>query len=218
MGKEFQKKYMHPTRRKLVDMIKTGEYDKNTQIGWTKAKENHNVGDIWEDEFYRYEQKQGYVIKTGKNHEALQEIRKYLSDKKECINPSCKKIKKTENDVKLIKKTGYCINCLADIEHNFRTAGIWKEYEDFRIYTRMIVEGKIKLDELKHSLTELKPYYEFVNEDGTIEKWSLPKPIDEMKAEMQEMIDNGEKEIEGIVEKRNQAFEVICEHKLEHYL
>jgi hypothetical protein len=82
----------------------------------------------------------------------------------------------------------------------------------------MIVEGKIKLDELKHSLTELKPYYEFVNEDGTIEKWSLPKPIDKMKAEMQEMIDNGEKEIEAIVEKRNQAFEVISEHKLEHYL
>ena len=38
MGKEFKRKYMHPTRRKLVDMVKTGEYDKNTTIGYTKQK------------------------------------------------------------------------------------------------------------------------------------------------------------------------------------
>jgi len=218
MSKEFQRKYMHPTRRKLVDMVQTGEYDKNTTIGWTKSEESHNVGDIWEDEFYKYEKKEGYTIKTGKNHEALQEIRNYLNLKKECSNPSCKKHKKTKNDEKLIQKTSYCINCLAEIEHNFRGAGIWKEYEDFRIYTRMIVEGKIKLEELKQSILELKPYYEFINEDGSVEKWSLPKPVDEVKAEIQEMIDNGEIELKEIVQKRNDAFEVIKEHKLEHYL
>jgi hypothetical protein len=218
MSKEFQRKYMHPTRRKLVDMVQTGEYDKNTTIGWTKSEENHNVGDIWEDEFYKYEKKEGYTIKTGKNHEALQEIRNYLNLKKECSNPSCKKHKKTKNDEKLIQKTSYCINCLAEIEHNFRGAGIWKEYEDFRIYTRMIVEGKIKLEELKQSILELKPYYEFINEDGSVEKWSLPKPVDEVKTEIQEMIDNGEIELKEIVQKRNDAFEVIKEHKLEHYL
>lgn len=218
MSKEFQRKYMHPTRRKLVDMVQTGEYDKNTTIGWTKSEENHNVGDIWEDEFYKYEKKEGYTIKTGKNHEALQEIRNYLNLKKECSNPSCKKHKKTKNDEKLIQKTSYCINCLAEIEHNFRGAGIWKEYEEFRIYTRMIVEGKIKLEELKQSINEIKPYYEFINEDGSVEKWSLPKPVDEVKVEIQEMIDNGEIELKEIVQKRNDAFEVIKEHKLEHYL
>jgi hypothetical protein len=218
MSKEFQRKYMHPTRRKLVDMVQTGEYDKNTTIGWTKSEENHNVGDIWEDEFYKYEKKEGYTIKTGKNHEALQEIRNYLNLKKECSNPSCKKHKKTKNDEKLIQKTSYCINCLAEIEHNFRGAGIWKEYEEFRIYTRMIVEGKIKLEELKQSINEIKPYYEFINEDGSVEKWSLPKPVDEVKAEIQEMVDNGEIELKEIVQKLNEAFEVIKEHKLEHYL
>ena len=218
MGKEFQRKYMHPTRRKLVDMVQTGEYDKNTQIGWTKPEEQRKVGEVWEDEWYKYEKKNGYTVKTGKNHEALQEIRTYLNLKKECNNPSCKKVKKTKNDEKLIQKTGYCINCLADIEHNFRGAGIWKEYEDFRIYTRMIVEGKIKLDELKHSLTEVKPYYEFINEDGTTERWNLPKSVDEVKAEIQEIIDNGEIELKDIVQKRNDAFEVIRQHNLEHYL
>ena len=80
MGKEFKRKYMHPTRRKLVDMVKTGEYDKNTTIGYTKAKESHNVGDVWEDEHHKYEQKEGYIVKTGKNSEALSEIRKYLEE------------------------------------------------------------------------------------------------------------------------------------------
>ena len=133
-------------------------------------------------------------------------------------NELTKKHKKTKNDEKLIQKTSYCINCLAEIEHNFRGAGIWKEYEDFRIYTRMIVEGKIKLEELKQSINEIKPYYEFINEDGTVERWNLPKSVDEVKAEIQEIIDNGEIELKQVIEKRNEAFEVIKEHKLEHYL
>ena len=218
MGKEFQRKYMHPTRRKLVDMVQTGEYDKNSQIGWTKSEEKRNVGDVWEDKYYKYEKKNGYTIKTGKNHEALQEIRNYLNLKKECTNPSCKKVKKTKTDEKLIQKTGYCVDCLAEIEHNFRGAEIWKEYEDFRIYTRMIVEGKIKLDELRHSLNDVKPFYEFINEDGTIEKWNLPVSVEEAKADIQEIIDNGEIELKEIIEKRNEAFEVIRQHNLEHYL
>lgn len=218
MSKEFQRKYMHPTRRKLVDMIQTGEYDKNTQIGWTKQEEQRNVGDIWEDTFYRYEKKAGYTIKTGKNHEALQEIRNYLNLQKECTNPACKSIKKSKKDETLIQKTGYCIDCLVDIEHNFRGAEIWQQYEDFRICTRMLVEGKIKLDELKQSILEIKPYYEFVNQDGSIERWNLPKSVDEVKLEIQEMIDNGEIELKEILKKRNEAFEVIQEHNLEHYL
>jgi len=218
MSKEFQRKYMHPTRRKLVDMVQTGEYDKNTTIGWTKTEETRNVGDIWEDEWYKYEKKEGYTIKSGKNHEALQEIRNYLNLKKECSNPSCKKHIKTKSDEKLIQKTTYCIDCLSEVEHNFRGAGIWEQYEDFRIYTRMIVEGKIKLEELKQSINEIKPYYEFINEDGSVEKWNLPKSVVLVKADIQEIIDNGEVELKQIVQKRNEAFEVIKEHKLEHYL
>ena len=93
MGKEFKKKYMHPTRRKLVDMVQTGKYDKNTTVGWTKKEEARKVGDVWEDEHNRYEKKEGYTLKTGKNSEALQEIRKYLEEKSKCKNSECKTIK-----------------------------------------------------------------------------------------------------------------------------
>ena len=95
MGKEFKKKYMHPTRRKLVDMVETGKYDKNTTIGYTKSKEVRNIGDVWEDEHNKYEQKDGYILKTGKNSDAFQEIRNYLQEKSNCKNSECKTIKKT---------------------------------------------------------------------------------------------------------------------------
>ena len=104
MGKEFQKKYMHPTRRKLVDLVQTGEYDTNTTIGYTKAEENRNVGDNWEDEHHRYEKKEGYTLKTGKNSDALAEIRKYLEEKSKCKNSECKTIKKTDKDLLMIQK------------------------------------------------------------------------------------------------------------------
>ena len=53
--KEFKRKYMHPTRRKLADMVKTGMYEKNTQVGYTKSEEKREVGDVWETEHHKFE-------------------------------------------------------------------------------------------------------------------------------------------------------------------
>jgi hypothetical protein len=218
MSKDFKKKYMHPTRRKLVDMVQTGKYDKSTVVGYSKAKETHKVGDVWEDKHNRYEQKEGYILKTGKNSEALQEIRKYLEEKSKCKNPNCKTIKKSEKDLKLITKGGFCINCTAERETELRASGIWKEYQDYKVWTNMIVYGKQRLEQLRQSLEEIKPFYEYVNEDGTTEKWSLPKSVDETKAEIQEMIDNGEKEIQQLEEQRNTTFSIIKDKNYEHYI
>ena len=45
-------------------------------------------------------------------------------------------------------------------------------------------------------LPDVKPYYEYVNEDGTTERWELPKSVEEVTAEIQELIEIGKKEIE----------------------
>lgn len=209
---------MHPTRRKLVDMVQTGVYDKNTTIGYTKAKETHEVGDIWEDEHHKYEQMDGYVMKTGKNSEALQEIREYIQKKHECKSPTCNTIKKSNADRKLIQKTNYCVNCLASMETEIRAKGFWKEYEEYKVTTNMLVYGKKKLEELKQALLDVKPYYEYVNEDGSTEKWELPKSVEETKSEIQEMINNGEKELEDLETKRIMAFATLKKNNLEHYL
>ena len=217
MGKEFKKKYMHPTRRKLLDMVHTGEYDKNATVGYEGKTEIRNVGDVWEDEHHKYEKKDGFIVKTGKNHKQIQEIRKYLEEKSKCKVYPNKKY--TAKDKKLIQKTGYCMDALVEIEHEIKTAGIWKEYQDYKVWTRMIVFGKTKLDSYRQSLSEVKEEYEMINDQGQItETWKLPKPIEEVKAEIQELIDFGETEIQEIEEKRNEVFDKLKEAKMEHYL
>jgi len=219
MGKEFKKKYMHPTRRKLVDMIHTGKYDKNATIGYEAKKETRKVGDVWEDEHHRYEKKDGFIVKTGKNSEQFQEIRKYLEEKTKCKNPDCKTIKFTKKQKQFIQKGGYCMDCTVEREHHLRVKGVFKEYSDYKVFTRMLIFGKTKLDELKQSLADLKEEYEMIGSEGKVtETWKLPKPIEEVRADINEMISNGEKEIQQVEEERNKAFEKLREANMEHYL
>ena len=82
----------------------------------------------------------------------------------------------------------------------------------------MSLYGKQKVDELKHSRSEVKKEYEYVNEDGTVEKWKLPKSVDEVKSEIQEMIDIGNKEIEELELKRTEVFDELKKKNYEHYL
>jgi hypothetical protein len=219
MGKEFSKKYMHPTRRKLVDMIHTGKYEKNTTIGFSKAKETHKVGDVWEDEHHRYEQKDGFIVKTGKNHEQLKQIRDYLSEKNNCKNTECQTISIKEKDKQFIKNTGFCMNCTIDNEHKIRVEGLWKEYQDYKVLSRMIVVGKIKLDSYRQALDDVKEEYEMVGSEGNVtEKWKLPKPVEEVRAEMKELIEYGENEIKELEEKRETALTLLREKGLDSYL
>ena len=219
MAKEFKKKYMHPTRRKLVDMVLHGaEYETNTTIGWNADKIERKVGDVWEDEYHKYEKKEGFILKTSKNSEAFEEIRKWKEEQTRCKGSECKTIKFTPTHKKLIEKTGFCANCLAEMETKIRALGFWEQYEDYKIYTRMLIDGKIRLEELKQAKDEVKPYYEYTNEDGTTEKWELPQSVDEVKAELQELIDYGTEELKSVEKFRNQAFEILKENKLEHYL
>lgn len=218
MAKKFQKKYMHPTRRKLVDMIQTGKYETNTSIGWNKKTETHEIGDVWVDEHNRYEQKDGYILKTSKNSEAFQEIRDYIQGQNKCRNTECKRIKKSKNDRKLIQKTGYCIDCLAVIETEIKLKGIWQEYQNYRIWTRMIVHGKIKLEQIQQAHDEAKQVYDFVNEDGTLEKWTMPQSVEDVKADMLKMIESGKEELKEIEIKRNEVFEILKNQNYEHFL
>lgn len=219
MGKEFSRKYMHPTRRKLLDMIETGHYDRNTVIGYDKVEKKREVGEVWEDEYHKYEQKQGFVVKTGKNHEEIKEIRDYLAHKNNCKNPECQTIKVTQKDKQFIKQNGYCLGCTIENEHQIRVSGLWQEYQDYKIWSRMIIIGKIKLDSYRQSLADLREEYEMINDQGQVtETWKLPKPIEEVRQEMNELIEFGEKEIEELEQKRSDVLSKLKESNLDRYL
>ncbi len=110
------------------------------------------------------------------------------------------------------------MNCTIDREHELKTQGLYEAYASYKVWIKMIVFGKTKLEELKQSLSEVKEQYEYVNEDGTVEKWNLPKSVDEVKSDIQEMIDNGTKEIEELEIKRKEAFDLLKERNYEHYI
>ena len=218
--KEFKRKFMHPTSRKLADMVQTGEYEKSTQLGYTKAEENREVGDVWETEHHKFEKKDGYILKTGKNSDALQQVRKYLKDLGECKNNNCKH----EGDFgptnrKLIQKTGWCIDCNKILERELRINEVWNSYQEYKIYGNMIAEGLIKLDLIEQDIENLKQQYDEIGEDGNVmNSYVLPRPVDEMKKEMKDFIKRGKKEIEEISKKRNKAFDKIKDKNYEHIL
>jgi hypothetical protein len=80
MAKEFNKKFMHPTRRKLVDMVMHGtEYEKESFISFSgadKEKIKREVGEKWTDSDGRYwEQLEAGKVETSELGDTMAEER-----------------------------------------------------------------------------------------------------------------------------------------------
>jgi hypothetical protein len=214
MAKEFNKKFMHPTRRKLVDMVLTGgEYQKETQISFSgadKKKIKREVGDKWTDDNGKsYEQYEAGKIETSELSDTMAEVRAYLDKLNTCKSENCKTIKIGRVDKKLISKTGYCLHCLALREAEIKYDGLWKEYEDYKIYSNMIAHGKDVIAQFQQAYDDAKQTYEVVQEDGKIETWSMERDVNELKAEIMMDIVNFQKEIEQVTKLRNEAWEKL---------
>jgi len=214
MAREFNKKFMHPTRRKLVDMVLTGgEYQKETQISFSgadKKKIKREVGDKWTDDNGKsWEQLEAGKIETSELGDTMAEVRAYLDKLNTCKSETCKTIKVGRVDKKLISKTGYCLHCLTLREAQIKYDGLWKEYEDYKIYSNMIAHGNDIVAQFKQAYRDSKQTYEVVQEDGTIEKWSMERDIDELKAEILLEIVKFEGEIEQATKLRNEAYDKL---------
>ena len=211
MAKEFNKKYMHPTRRKLVDMVMGGgEYDTNRTISFSvsEKEETRNVGDVWEDKDGNiWEQKEYGRVRKSKLSDTMTDVREYLSSLGKCKGEECeKKGKYGPTDKKLIRKTGHCSSCLAHKEWEIKKDGLWEEYETYRIVSNMISHGKEILAQLNQAYKDAKQEYEYINEDGSVEKWTMERDVEELKAEILLDITNGENEINELIQKRNDAW------------
>jgi hypothetical protein len=214
MAREFNKKFMHPTRRKLVDMVLTGgEYEKETQIsfaGADKQKIKRNVGERWTDENGKsWQQYEAGKIEVSELGDIMAETRAYLDKLNSCKADDCKTIKLGRVDKKLVSKTGYCTTCLAKKERVIKLDGLWDAYEDYKIYSNMIAYGNDVIAQFKQAYNDAKQTYEVVQEDGKIETWSMERDVDELKAEILLDIVNFEKEVEQATKLRNEAYEKL---------
>mgnify|MGYP003338183732 FL=1 len=123
--KEFKRSLMHKTRKEIADFVLRGDEISQKVWGYEGESKQRKVGDVWEDEYWRYEQKDGYISKTGKNHEVYQEIRDYLKKKSECQNSECKKEKFGATDKMIIQQTGFCVDCLVEMESEIKRIGLY---------------------------------------------------------------------------------------------
>jgi hypothetical protein len=214
MAKEFQKKFMHPTRRKLVDMVLTGgEYEKNTQISFSGADKEtikREVGEKWTDDKGRsWEQLEAGKIETSELGDIMADARAYLDKLNTCKSDNCKTIKVGRVDKKLISKTGYCLHCLTLRESQIKIDGLWGYYETYKITSNMIAHGNDIVAQFKQAYRDAKQTYEVVQEDGKIETWSMERDVEELKAEILLEIVKFEGEIEQATKLRNEAYEKL---------
>jgi hypothetical protein len=214
MAKEFNKKFMHPTRRKLVDMVLTGgEYQKEAFVsfaGADKQEIKRKVGEKWTDENGRsWEQTEGGRIEFSELGDIMAETRAYLDKLNSCKADDCKTIKLGRVDKKLVSKTGYCATCLAKKELEIKLDGLWGAYEDYKIYNNMISYGKDVVSQFQQAYNDAKQEYQVVQEDGTIEKWSMERNVDELKAEILADINRFSEEIQQATKLRNEAWDKL---------
>jgi hypothetical protein len=214
MAKEFNKKFMHPTRRKLVDMVLTGgDYQKETFVSFTGADKKvvkRKVGERWTDENGKsWEQHEGGKIEVSELGDIMAETRAYLDRLNTCKGEECKTIKPGRVDKKLISKTGYCTTCLAKKESKIKIDGLWEAYEDYKIYNNMISYGIDVVSQFQQAYNDAKQEYEVVQEDGTLEKWSMERDVTELKAEILTDIIRFEEEIQQAKKLRNEAWDKL---------
>ena len=214
MAREFNKKFMHPTRRKLVDMVMHGaDYEKESFISFSGADKEiikRKVGEKWtDDDGKTWEQLEAGKVQTSELGDIMAETRAYLDKLNSCKSDNCKTIKIGRVDKKLISKTGYCLHCLTIREARIKYDGLWKEYEDYKIYSNMIAYGNDVVSQFQQAYNDAKQTYEVVQEDGTIEKWSMERDVTELKAEILTDITKFEEEIEQATKLRNEAYEKL---------
>jgi hypothetical protein len=214
MAKEFNKKFMHPTRRKLVDMVMHGaEYEKESFISFSgadKEKVKRKIGEKWtDDDGKSWEQLAAGKVQTSELGDIMAETRAYLDKLNSCKSDNCKTIKIGRVDKKLISKTGYCLHCLTIREAQIKYDGLWEAYEDYKIFSNMIAHGNDIVAQFKQAYTDAKQTYEVVKEDGTLETWSMERDVEELKAEILLDIVKFEGEIEQATKLRNEAYDKL---------
>jgi hypothetical protein len=189
------------------------EYEKESFISFSGADKEiikRKVGEKWTDEDGKsWEQLEAGKVQTSELGDTMAEVRAYLDKLNTCKDEDCKTIKPGRVDKKLISKTGYCITCLAKKESQIKLDGLWGYYETYKITSNMIAHGNDVVAQFKQAYRDAKQTYEVVQEDGKIEKWSMERDVEELKAEILLEIVKFEDEIQQATKLRNEAYDKL---------
>jgi hypothetical protein len=174
---------------KAINQMLSGTHrtQNKTTVGYEVKQEDHNVGDKWvDDKGVEWEQKEGYKISSSKALEAVREALKSFLLPKVC--PKCnKEIKNNKYNKKMWSVHKMCFDCVIDMEHEHRINGTFDEYAKNLMKPNIeswLKDAKSEMDGIKDLLLKA----EYVNADGTIEKWESPWAGKE--EELNELLEN----------------------------
>lgn len=91
------------------------------------------------------------------------------------VCPQCGKSSNHHLDHKFMRTREKCFDCIIKEENEIRLAGLWDEYEKWKILENQLAWLKDVRDETDDYLrNNLKEELQFIREDGQIEKWNNP--------------------------------------------
>lgn len=158
--KEFQSKDVNRIRN-----IVNSKFGEKTQVsvGYRKVQEDHQEGDIWE------ENGKEWTIKNGikQNISKFESLRKSLVFPLSC--PSCNGPMKTKHDKECFQSFNTCFTCVIKFETQLRIEGKYEQYlMDIQLRNTLAVAEEYRAM-LISSLNENNE--SFVTEGGDIESW-----------------------------------------------
>ena len=193
---------------KAVNEMIRGEHRTQTQKskGYEKKSIERKIGDSWTDKNGQsWVQKNGYKAKVSR----LKDIRKVTST---AFCAECNK-QATSFDKQFIIREGKCHDCVVKAETLLMCEGYLKNkrHKEFDNWERNKIRKNVNsfLKDASKDVEMLKQKFtrtEYVNSDGTIDKWNLPqsaeaiessidKQFEKFKDELLEKLDQGDKNV-----------------------
>ena len=161
LKKEFKRKDVERLRN-----LVTGKYGNKTTIGvgYKKAAEFYEEGDIWEEDGRKW------TIKDGIKQNITKLDRAKKAHLKPLLCPKCDKIMNKGADPGYYNQFGHCFKCFKRFESQMKHDGLWDEFEKRTINGNIDSFIKWYRDLVNESLDASNAG--FVAENGDVESWN----------------------------------------------
>lgn len=147
-----------------------------TQRGFEVVQEEHNEGDIWQENGKSWTIKNGVKINL-KSH-------KVDVIKTPIFCPVCSKSIFHSHDIKMLKLRDCCLDCVVKAETDAKIAGTYKEYEEYHMELNKKTFIEEMISDIDSMLGEGFSEEMAQSEMGDVEKWSgadTSKVIEDIK-------------------------------------
>jgi len=157
--------------------------------GENNKYEKKEIGEIWTDSDGKEWKQIGDNTKV-RTETLFDKVRKSLREAPNCPKEVCTCDPSKYLDKKMLAKKGMCFDCVYEYEQKLKDEGKYEAYEK----KTMLENERSFLFETRTKLVESKKYInddpEFLNENGTLEQWTLPdksKVINDLENDLEEL-------------------------------